>query len=544
MRAGADVIYQACFVDGDWRGFADFVERQAGRPVRGRRHEARAALEAGVRASALLLLRAGRADPGVDARADARRARERASGRRFGSPTSSPTTTGCASGSCRAVEAGIDVYPLPVSYCDRCDFQCAARHGGAPTTTSASSLGCGATRLGGSRLWGSRPSRELARAADEARPRVDGAAYVRDAARPGGDAGRGAHRRPRLEGARRRSRRAGSSCCRRRPPATSSSTSRATRSGSRRAGSSTSGGSSTRPGAFTPFWAHDRAQERRAVEGVIDLIRERRAAHPAMHVYHYAAYELTALKRLTCEYGTREDELDDLLRGEVFVDLYKVVSQGAPALARALRAQAGRDVLLRAQGRPAGGRRLDRALRGLPRAATTRASSTRSPPTTRRTASRRSGCATGSLDLRPGPAPPPERARAAPTRPTAPPRPRSSGGPPRRAPRRPPRRRRGDRPRWLLAQLLLYHRREEKPVWWEFFDRIGLTAEELQERDSDAIGGLEPAGPPIGSGRVARLAVHASRRSSTISARATTSSTRRPGAPLARSTRSTRSRGR
>ena len=28
MHAGADVIYQACFVDGDWRGFADFVERQ------------------------------------------------------------------------------------------------------------------------------------------------------------------------------------------------------------------------------------------------------------------------------------------------------------------------------------------------------------------------------------------------------------------------------------------------------------------------------------------------------------------------------------
>ncbi len=47
-----------------------------------------------------------------------------------------------------------------------------------------------------------------------------------------------------------------------------------------------------------------------------------------MHVYHYAAYEITALKRLTCEYGTREEELDELLRGEVFVDLYKVVSQG------------------------------------------------------------------------------------------------------------------------------------------------------------------------------------------------------------------------
>src|SRR5215212_9393261 len=30
IRAGeADVIYQACLVDGDWRGFADFLERQS-----------------------------------------------------------------------------------------------------------------------------------------------------------------------------------------------------------------------------------------------------------------------------------------------------------------------------------------------------------------------------------------------------------------------------------------------------------------------------------------------------------------------------------
>src|SRR5581483_4604208 len=28
MRAGAEVIYQACFVDGNWRGFADFLVKQ------------------------------------------------------------------------------------------------------------------------------------------------------------------------------------------------------------------------------------------------------------------------------------------------------------------------------------------------------------------------------------------------------------------------------------------------------------------------------------------------------------------------------------
>ncbi|MBA3523434.1 MAG: TM0106 family RecB-like putative nuclease [Geodermatophilaceae bacterium] len=51
-------------------------------------------------------------------------------------------------------------------------------------------------------------------------------------------------------------------------------------------------------------------------------------AHPGMHVYHYAPYETAALKRLTGRHGVREAELDQLLRGERFVDLYGVVRQG------------------------------------------------------------------------------------------------------------------------------------------------------------------------------------------------------------------------
>src|SRR5262249_9218528 len=46
------------------------------------------------------------------------------------------------------------------------------------------------------------------------------------------------------------------------------------------------------------------------------------------HIYHYAAYEVTALRRLMGRYGTRENEIDDLLRNEVFVDLYKITRQG------------------------------------------------------------------------------------------------------------------------------------------------------------------------------------------------------------------------
>jgi predicted RecB family nuclease len=79
---------------------------------------------------------------------------------------------------------------------------------------------------------------------------------------------------------------------------------------------------------FQGLWAHTAAEERQAFEELIDLIVERRRDHPQMHVYHYAPYEPSALGKLMGCYGTREDELDDLLRGGVFVDLYRVVRQG------------------------------------------------------------------------------------------------------------------------------------------------------------------------------------------------------------------------
>ena len=79
---------------------------------------------------------------------------------------------------------------------------------------------------------------------------------------------------------------------------------------------------------FRPFWAHDRDEERRAFEGFMDFIGERLRRYPDMHIYHYAHYEPTALKRLMSFHGTRESALDDLLRQGRFVDLYKVVREG------------------------------------------------------------------------------------------------------------------------------------------------------------------------------------------------------------------------
>ncbi|MEA2565224.1 MAG: hypothetical protein QOD49_401, partial [Actinomycetota bacterium] len=79
---------------------------------------------------------------------------------------------------------------------------------------------------------------------------------------------------------------------------------------------------------YHPFWGHDRDGERRAFEQLVDLVIERLDRDPSLHVYHYAAYELNALRRLASQHATREDEVDRLLRGGVLVDLYRVVRQG------------------------------------------------------------------------------------------------------------------------------------------------------------------------------------------------------------------------
>ena len=96
---------------------------------------------------------------------------------------------------------------------------------------------------------------------------------------------------------------------------------------------------------YTQIWAFDRPGEKRAFEELIDFITERRARHPGLHVYHYNHYEPTSIDHLTelhetrqeavgalmGRFATREDEVDDLFRLGVFVDLYRVVRQGVRA---------------------------------------------------------------------------------------------------------------------------------------------------------------------------------------------------------------------
>ena len=102
--------------------------------------------------------------------------------------------------------------------------------------------------------------------------------------------------------------------------------------------------SSGRP-RYTAIWAFDRRSEKRAFEELVDFITKRRAVCPGLHVYHYNHYEPTSVDHLTELHGTRreavgalmgrfatrEDEVDGLFRLGVFVDLYRVVRQGVQA---------------------------------------------------------------------------------------------------------------------------------------------------------------------------------------------------------------------
>lgn len=76
---------------------------------------------------------------------------------------------------------------------------------------------------------------------------------------------------------------------------------------------------------FTPLWAHDRSSERQALVDFLALVRKRRKRFPNMHVYHYAAYEKSTLLRLAGRYGVGEDDVDDMLRNGILVDLYPLV---------------------------------------------------------------------------------------------------------------------------------------------------------------------------------------------------------------------------
>ncbi|MFN2450309.1 MAG: TM0106 family RecB-like putative nuclease, partial [Candidatus Baltobacteraceae bacterium] len=253
-------------------------------------------------------------------------------------------------------------------------------------------------------------------------------------------------------------------------------------------------------GAYRAFWAKEPAQEQKAFEDFVDFVVERRKQYPKMHVYHYAAYEVSVLKRLMGRFASREREVDDFLRQGVFIDLYPVVRQGMwisqPSysikkveafygLKRSTQTKGGDDSIVMFESWLASGD--DRILEDI-RAyneddcrstyqlrewlthlrqelnATLQAPIAWRPDPQVKPAEddTRTELEHALLDNLPGPDSLQDL---------------RNWSEPLRA-------------RWLLGNLLQYHRREAKPEWWKYFDRC-KNPEDLLEFDDEAIAGLE-----------------------------------------------------
>lgn len=82
---------------------------------------------------------------------------------------------------------------------------------------------------------------------------------------------------------------------------------------------------------YHTFWAFSPEDEKIAFESFMDRMMENWERYPDFHIYHFTGYETGALKRLASKYGTREDEVDRLLRGQRFVDLHSITRQALRA---------------------------------------------------------------------------------------------------------------------------------------------------------------------------------------------------------------------
>ncbi|MDA9818162.1 TM0106 family RecB-like putative nuclease, partial [Flavobacteriaceae bacterium] len=78
---------------------------------------------------------------------------------------------------------------------------------------------------------------------------------------------------------------------------------------------------------FKAFWGHNLKEERQAFKDFMDFIHNHLSKFPSAYIYHYNHYETTALKRLSCKFGLYEERLDNLLRAEKFVDLYVLIKE-------------------------------------------------------------------------------------------------------------------------------------------------------------------------------------------------------------------------
>lgn len=83
--------------------------------------------------------------------------------------------------------------------------------------------------------------------------------------------------------------------------------------------------------SYTARWALTPADERAAFEFFVDTVMAAWNSYPEMHVFHFTPYEASALKRLMGRYATREDEVDRMLRAGLLIDLHAIARQSVRA---------------------------------------------------------------------------------------------------------------------------------------------------------------------------------------------------------------------
>ena len=76
---------------------------------------------------------------------------------------------------------------------------------------------------------------------------------------------------------------------------------------------------------FDTFDARDSNEEKLAFSHFIEYIKNRQSLFPDMHIFHYAAYEVSAMLRLAQRHGIHEFDVDQMVREGLFVDLYSIV---------------------------------------------------------------------------------------------------------------------------------------------------------------------------------------------------------------------------
>ncbi len=79
---------------------------------------------------------------------------------------------------------------------------------------------------------------------------------------------------------------------------------------------------------YKKLWAANRLEEKRAFKKFMEFIASWWVKNERMYIYHFAPYEPTAIKRLARVHALFETEVDNLLRGERFIDLHAVFKEG------------------------------------------------------------------------------------------------------------------------------------------------------------------------------------------------------------------------